>query len=262
MKVKYLFKLFHKLHHNEFQKHYEKRINFETSTRLPFFIQEMNSNRSIQLFYLPTNKMIEKITELYNRDKLLNELFRGLSHMAKDYFLFDCLVEELQNTNDIEGVKSTKEEIVRSAKELERNHSSTERFTSMINSYNKLLLGELRLLEKPQDVRKIYDYLVADEIATDELPDGEMNYFIDPFLEMICSSQGDMIEELKIKQQLLEDAINKIQNHPFLQKEKEIYKDIVFVFVQHHYFHPSNVGLNVQELAKFLLSQTNIFVIF
>lgn len=313
--------------------------------------------------------MIEKISEIYRQDKILNELYRGLPNIAKKNFLLDCLVEELQNTNDIEGVKSTKEELVKSAKELEKNTASSERFTSMLYSYNKLLSGQLRLLENPKDIRKIYDYLVVDEITLDELPDGEifrkdvtniykssgtgkvihrgitpekeivkaieemihflndedsvpsivkiaiahyyfgyihpfydgngrtsrfisslylnkelsmltaislsrgcnksrskylesfeksnsiasngeMNYFIDTFLEIICSSQGDMIEELKIKQQLLDDAKLKISTNSELQQQNKIFKDIVYVFVQHHYFHPTNEGFTVQELAK------------
>lgn len=74
--------------------------------------------------------MIEKIVELYRQDILLNDLYRKLPNIAKENFFLDCLVEELQNTNDIEGVKSTKEELVKSAKQLAKNSASMARFTS------------------------------------------------------------------------------------------------------------------------------------
>lgn len=166
--MKYLYKIFRELNGPEFEEQYQKRIHYETYQRLPFHIRPMNVQKSFQLYFIPTVNMMLAISELYQQDKILMELFNEIPDIAKQNFLFDCLVEELQNTNELEGVRSSKEEIVRSARELEKDPLSKERFTSLINSYKELLSGTLRLLEKPSDVRKIYDYLVSDEIAKNE----------------------------------------------------------------------------------------------
>lgn len=34
-----------------------------------------------------------------------------------------------------------------------------------------------------------------------------------------------------------------------LQAQNQIYKDIIYVFVQHYYFHPTKEGLTVQQFA-------------
>lgn len=83
-------------------------------------------------------------------------------------------MDELQNTNEIEGVRSSREEIVRSARALTNNTNEKERFSSMVASYAKLTSNELTKINNPEDIRKIYDYLLEGEIEKNELPDGKI----------------------------------------------------------------------------------------
>ncbi len=149
-------------------------MNFETTVKLQFTIKPIDQPKTFPLYYIPTNKLIKLINNIYKQDSLLNELLNNdLPPIARENFMFDCLIEELYHTNDLEGVKSSREEIIRSARILNTTKSK-KRFSSMIASYNKLLLDELEELESPDDIRKIYDHIADEEINDFEKPDGEL----------------------------------------------------------------------------------------
>ncbi|WP_017756773.1 Fic family protein [Calidifontibacillus oryziterrae] len=171
--MRHLYKIFRETNFGEFEDYYQRRINFETTIKLPFKIKPINQSKTFQLYYVPTNELINKINEIYKQDSLLNSINETLPPIAQQNFIFDCLMEELHNTNDLEGVRSSKEEIIRSAK-LINNTKVKNRFSSMISSYNKLLSDELKRLESPEDIRKIYNHIVDEEIDDFEKPDGEL----------------------------------------------------------------------------------------
>lgn len=94
-------------------------------------------------------------------------------------------------------------------------------------------------------------YLEAFEKSNSVINRGEMNYFLDTFLEILISVQGDLIEQLKLKKEQLEFAEKRIHDHPFLQNgSRKLYKSIVYVMAQHHFFDVSGEGMTVQKLAK------------
>ncbi|WLR44407.1 Fic family protein (plasmid) [Bacillus carboniphilus] len=169
--MRYIYKIFRELDSNEFKLHYERRLNSDTTCKLPFSIKPIKQSKTFPLYYIPTNKIIDKLNEIYKQDFLLNSLNESLPIFAQKDFIFDCLMEELYHTNDLEGVRSSKEEIVRSARLLKSTREK-KRFSSMISSYNKLLSGELTRLDKPEDIRTIYDHIVEEEIEKEEKPDG------------------------------------------------------------------------------------------
>lgn len=107
------------------------------------------------------------------------ELGRQLPPAAQDDFLFSILIDELQSTNEIEGVKSTRQEIAASAKKVKAsNHSHPQvnntRMGSMIQSYFQLTEHTLSVPDKVEDFRTIYDYITKGEIEASDLPDGEI----------------------------------------------------------------------------------------
>lgn len=91
-------------------------------------------------------------------------------------FLHTCLIEEIKSSNDIEGVHSTRKEILTalSAPEQERSYL---RLGGIVNKYVKILQKETIPLNTCQDIRSLYDDFLTDEIKRDDpnnLPDGKI----------------------------------------------------------------------------------------
>lgn len=172
--MRYLYKLFHENSTKDFNEVYERRYNFESSIHTSLIIKPITQSNIFELYYTPTNRMFMLISEVYNVANQLQTIFTKLPPVAKDQFINECLVEELFNTNELEGIRSSREEIARSTRELQANKKLKRRFSSMIKSYMKLLHNEINTPLSSIHIRKIYDEITNGEIDTDELPDGEI----------------------------------------------------------------------------------------
>lgn len=172
--MKPLHKIFY-LDPNKFEETYAIRREFDTTITLPLTIKPMNQRNVYNLYFIPDLELLNLCLQVQDNDNKLYNLFIKLPKIARNKFIAECIVDELQNTNEIEGVRSSREEIVRSVKALEENqHTQNKRFLSMILSYDKLINDELNQIKSPEDIRKIYDSLLENEIAQKDLPDGKI----------------------------------------------------------------------------------------
>lgn len=172
--MRYLYKIFHEKSNKDFSDIFQKRYNYESSVHTLLVIKPISQPNNFELFYIPTNEMLILISEIYSVASQLQNTFSKLPPVAKNQFINECLVEELFNTNELEGIRSSREEIARSTKELQVNKKLKRRFSSMITSYMKLLNNEINAPLSSIHIRKIYDEITNGEIETDELPDGEI----------------------------------------------------------------------------------------
>lgn len=366
--MRYLHKIFHENSASEFNRAYEERFNFHSTIRLGMYIKPMDQANIYELYYVPTNKMLRLVTELYIISMEFGTTFKNLPKVAQKQFIIECISEELFNTNELEGIRSNREEIVRSTKDVLFNRKSKKRFESMIKSYFRLL-DDFEYPKTPKDIRTIYDNITQGEIDSQELPDGEifrkevtyilkksgsgkvvhqgitpeleinklmekllefmnsdnlqvpniikvavghyyygyihpfydgngrtsrfisslylskdlgnistlslsrgcnkyktkyleafeisnsirssgeMNSFIETFLEIIIEALKQMNAELKEKSQLLNMALQKIDNDSKLRDVPQGYRDLMFVLAQNHFFDSSN-GLTVGDLSN------------
>ncbi len=172
--MRYLFKLFHEKDGRSFDDIFQKRFEFDSAVHLGLNIKPMNQPHSYELFYIPTNNILRLTCRLYKVSGEFNRIFEELPKVAQKQFIKECLVEELYNTNDLEGIKSTREEIARSTKEVMLNKKTKKRFESMIKSYYRLVSNDFEFPKLPHDIRQIYDDITQGEIEQQELPDGEI----------------------------------------------------------------------------------------
>lgn len=169
-----LYKIFNKSSSVDFEREYHLRMNFPTTVKIDLLIKPMNNSKQFALYYLPTEKIIDLISTIHTNDTLISEYISELPTIAQRKFLLENIVDELQNTNEIEGVRSTREEIVRSVKNLDKETGLKDRFSSMVQSYFKLNSSELNKIESALDIREIYDLLLDGEIDNEDLPDGKI----------------------------------------------------------------------------------------
>lgn len=146
---------------------YQSRITSEATIQLPFLIQDHPA------FYLNSPEITKVIINIYKRSELINNLCSTLPTIAITSFINKALVEEIMITNEIEGIRSTRKE-VESAINLANNSSQnkTARFEGLAKKYIKLIFDEQLKLDRCQDIRKLYDDIVLNEINDINKPDG------------------------------------------------------------------------------------------
>jgi hypothetical protein len=131
-----LYEIYYK-QNNEWFPEYQKRFNNLFTKHLDITIKEFNREKEFQLFYCHT----EYIVTLQNKiiDFLrLQQLFNLLPGAGIDQFLKSCMIEEIQSTNEIEGVRSTRQEI-REAIFAQGKYNPDVRLWGIVNKYNKII---------------------------------------------------------------------------------------------------------------------------
>ncbi len=190
--MQYMNKIFYNLKGNEERnKKLEERLNYDSIILPDLKIKPINQPKTFNLYYIPTMKTIDLINSISKDDIILMDLYNKLPSAAKRTFLIDMISSELQSTNEIEGVKSSKEELVSTTKEVlkKENYSNKLRFSNIINSYVQLQMDRLQSPKDFNDIRKIYDEITIDGVEKKDLPDGK--YFRKD-LVYICK-QGEEI---------------------------------------------------------------------
>lgn len=172
--MRYMHKLFHEYTSKDFEDEYSKRNNYASTVHLNLFIKPIKQPNIYELYYVPAERMLHLVEDVYMVSQKLNVVFGELPGVAKKQFINECIADELYNTNELEGVKSSREEIVKSTKDILLNKNTYKRFESMITSYLGLLTGNYNLPKTALEVRKIYDDITRGEIENTELPDGEI----------------------------------------------------------------------------------------
>ena len=71
-------------------------------------------------------------------------------------FLHTSLIDEIKSTNDIEGVRSTRKEIL-TAFSVPASEQSAYRLGSIVNKYIKIIQREPIPLNTSQDIRYLFD---------------------------------------------------------------------------------------------------------
>ena len=173
---------FHKLYYNirslkERKEKARERMNYDSTFKTNLDIQPMDQADKFELYYVPTISTINLISEISKTDILLENMYNSLPELAQRNFFIDMLSQELQSTNELEGVRSSKEEIVKTTRKLlnDKNNSNLnkDRFQNVIKSYFQLKDGNLKSPLDSQDCRRIYDEITSDGISKEDLLDGK-----------------------------------------------------------------------------------------
>lgn len=119
-------------------------------------------NQSIEIFnmLLVLNK---KILEL---DFIIN----SFTNFSKKQIIQSFIIDEIESTNKIENIFSTKHDIFKIINEA--SLSKEKKIISIANAYKYLLENEGKYIKTCQDIRNIYDLVLNDAIEKNDLPDG------------------------------------------------------------------------------------------
>lgn len=127
-------------------------------------------------FYMNCAPLTELIAAVYRNLIKINRLIGQTPPGALNSYINSCLIDEIMLTNDIEGVYSTRKEIKEILGTSDRNDKTKVRLEGLVKKYN-LLCSDDKFhidLSSVEDLRTLYDEIVATEIPECDLPDGRV----------------------------------------------------------------------------------------
>ena len=124
------------------------------------------------MFCVATPQMSVLTERVMRLDARAQSTWASLPPIPQSHYLHSMIVEEIQATNDIENVRSTRREIADALTSLQGGSTQKRRFREMVRLYEAL--GD-RTVNPPKtldDIRALYDAVTAGEVVPDDAPDG------------------------------------------------------------------------------------------
>ena len=160
---------------------FKKRISSYTTIStdleiIPFLNEQKVVEKKFQLFYLPLQRISNKAEKIkYNSDDL-RKLSERLPGVAETKIFLSTMINEVQSTNETEGVESTKYESGKAI--VNRNDKTSKkekrRFEGIVNMYLNLNEKKFEFINESKDFRNIYDALFEGESDIGDWPDGKI----------------------------------------------------------------------------------------
>lgn len=173
----------HQLSDEQFEEIYNARLNDVSTLKTNLYPlltdKEGYQTNQYPIFLRYTAKMVKRMNFLQRKSKQISRLAHQLPGIAGEQFLSSLFLLEITYTNKIEGVKTNDYElstIIQQEKNPKSKSSKREpkRLRSTVQLYNQTLKKKFIHIEKLSDFRKIYDTLLAGEIAPDKKPNGKL----------------------------------------------------------------------------------------
>lgn len=155
-------KLFYTMKEDEFKRYIEQLKNSSDT------ISVLSDN-----FFLVCDKEInDLIIHLHQNQSEFDSVIHSFSSFSQQQIIQSYLIDEIQSTNQIENIHTTKHDIFSVMNSVKS--SSDHHIRSAVNSYILLLKQNDQELETLKDLRKQYDLLMKDAFDNGEdKPDGE-----------------------------------------------------------------------------------------
>lgn len=155
---------------------YNKRFNAPFTEHFDLSIKQYGYNEAYPAFFCHTAEITYLINAIHSLNLELSFKQLSLPPVAMHQLTQAYMIEEIQASNEIEGVRSSRKEI-RAALELSKlsHKDKALRFSSIVEKYNNLLHKTKIKFATCQDIRKFYDDFILGEVATENIknkPDG------------------------------------------------------------------------------------------
>ena len=233
---------------DNYEKIYQERYNSSSTYKYSFEV------KGFKAFVVITQEVLALISDVLRLDKKLNKIQQDLPNVAKYQFTQKCLIDEIHQSNDLEGVASTRKEI----KESLDKKVPGGRFEGIVNKYELLNTNEKIPLSDCADIRKLYDEILLDEVRKsdkEDIPDGDI--FRKGKVYVKDKNTGKSIHEGLYPETKIMETMSALLNS---LKNSE-YNELVNVAVTHYmfgYIHPfyDGNGRLSRFISSYLLSDT------
>jgi Fic family protein len=241
---------------------YDRRLNGESSFKTNLFPvltdKNGNQNDSLPIFFIEERNLVISSNRIQNNSRKIIDLSQKLPGIAQNSYIQSLLTNEIQFSNEIEGVKTDRKEIGTIVDDLQNNNvPSQRRLVSTVKKYLDILNEPVIKIHNFADLRNIYDNLTAGEIPDNKLPDGE--FFRDSPVRIGTSTQTvhrSPLDEKKIKEKLY-SLIEFMNNDDIPPIEKSLVTH--FMFENTHPFNDGNGRMGRYLLSQYLSKKIDSF---
>ena len=211
----------------------DKRLNGYGTRKFSLIINPINEKEGVRLsdrfnlFLVPINEITQLLININSKSEQIKNLIQKLPGVASNQFFYQMLVSEIKGTNEIENVSSTTEEINFAIDNI-NNEKKNIRLKSFAYMYSSIKVGKVNKIEKLDDIRKLYDDLLAGEIPEDKLPDGKL--FRDGFVRI-----GNSTKTVHCPKEHENEIVDQLKEWiEFINDDK--IESIIKACVAHYYF--------------------------
>ena len=190
---------------------YNQRLNSPAAKILPLSIKQYGRSHANPAFYCYTEEIALLQDQIMAAFHNFVNIAAKLPDFAMPQYLRASLIEEIQSTNDIEGVRSTRREIM-TALNASAPARTNYRLGSLVDKYEKAMQGERLTLNCSQDIRQLFDELMWDEISRDNphnLPDGQI--FRKSSVDVVSASQKTVHRGIYPEAEIIQHMDNALQ---------------------------------------------------
>lgn len=121
-------------------------------------------------FFIPTIEIVNLVATLHTKMFELDNLVNSFSNFAKKQIVQSFLIDEIETTNKIENINSTRHDIFSIISKAASSKDKKIIFIS--NAYASLLKTNGIKIENLSDIRKSYEEVLNGAIEKNDLPDG------------------------------------------------------------------------------------------
>ncbi len=157
---------------------YARRLNDYSSvitSMHPTLLDKKNVQyTNYNIFFVQTNHVNELLRTINRYSRKILEISRKLPTVAEDSFIHNLIVNEIEFSNEIEGVKTNRQELSTIVGDTLPNNIKKTRMVSTAKMYKATLTAKPRKIFDLNDIKSIYDDLLDGEIPKKDLPDGKL----------------------------------------------------------------------------------------
>ena len=131
---------------------------------------------SHEIFATCVTDLVMHMNDIAYAEKAVEKAWGRLPRFAQREYLMQLIAKEVQNTNIIEGVHSTRKELSKAldAAGEKNKHTRFSEFTKLFLELADSNEYDTSIPQTLQDIRKIYDSIMQGELEAKDIPDGEI----------------------------------------------------------------------------------------
>ncbi|WP_347301179.1 Fic family protein [Dolosigranulum savutiense] len=234
---------------NEYKRRFESPSAFHTNLEMMPFSQKKGiklTDHHYELFGVAIPEHVKLVEIIGQQSQKIQEIVSELPKSALVFLNRKQIINEIKSTNDIEGVRSTKKEIGE-AIDAEHSHKNV-RFKHIVNSYQSIVSSK-PCIKELEDIRQIYDKVVAEEIEEENQLDG--TYFRNSSVKIFDQRQDQIVHKGTVSEaQIQKELLNLI--HFMNNDELSFMYKAIMTHYYFEYIHPFYDGNG--RVGRFILS--------